>query len=64
MDYVFEFYTDLKQCPVVKVHADYSTTQKNTVLFDNTQFVRTVKTIYSVRKDSAISCRKEMLEDE
>lgn len=60
IDYVFGFYPDLEQCPVVKIHADYSKTNDNCQLFGDTKFVSTIKTIYSVRKESAIICRGEL----
>jgi hypothetical protein len=60
IDYVFNFYPDLQQCPVVKIHADYSKTQENPALFGDTKFTGTIKTIYSVRHDSAIIWRRNV----
>lgn len=60
IDYVFNFYPDLTECPVVKVHADYSEHEQNSSLFGSTKLISTIKTIYSVRKESAIICREEV----
>jgi hypothetical protein len=63
IDYVFSYYSDLESCSVVKVHADYSENENNFELFGKSNLVSTIKTIYSVRKDSVISCR-EVCKDE
>lgn len=59
LDYVF-FSFNFFDCSVVKSHADYSRNEENFDLFGKSDLSSTIKTIYSVRKDSAISCRKEL----
>lgn len=47
-------------CLVVKALADYSKNEDNCYLFEASNFLSTVKTIYSVRDDSVIDCREEV----
>lgn len=67
IDCVFSFYPFLNDCSVIKAIADYSIAFKtkkkrmNHPVFENANFVSTIKTIYSVRKGNAIFDREEII---
>lgn len=64
IDFIISFYSDMQDdCLVVKALADYSGNEDNCYLFKSSNFLSTVKTIYSVRDDSVIDCREEVKND-